>query len=44
MKALRISSEFSNKGLEYFNKQDYKNAAIQFENAYNANPLDYAYF
>ena len=42
--ALRISSEFSNKGLEYFNKQDYKNAAIQFENAYNANPLDYAYF
>ena len=42
--ALRISSDFSNKGLEYFNKQDYKNAAIQFENAYNANPLDYAFF
>ena len=42
--ALRISSDFSNKGLEYFNKQDYKNAAIQFENAYKANPFDYAFF
>ena len=42
--ALRMSSDFSNKGLEYFNKQDYKNAAIQFENAYDVNPLDYAFF
>ena len=42
--ALRISSDFSNKGLEYFNKKDFKNAAIQFENAYDANPLDYAFY
>ena len=31
-------------GLEYFNKQDYQNAAIEFEKALNANPLDYANF
>jgi Tfp pilus assembly protein PilF len=30
--------------LEYFNKQDYKNAAQQFEKALEANPLDYAHF
>jgi len=30
--------------LEYFNKQDFKNAAQQFEKALEANPLDYAHF
>ena len=30
--------------MEYFNKQDFKNAAQQFEKALEANPLDYAHF
>ena len=34
----------SAKGLEYFNAQDYTNAAIEFEKAAEANPLDYANF
>lgn len=38
------SAQFSAKGLEYFNKQNYVNAAIQFEKALEANPLDYAHF
>ena len=41
-KNLALSSSLSAKGLEYFNNQDYKNAAIQFEKAAIANPLDYA--
>ena len=35
---------FTAKGLEYFNQQDFKNAAEQFEKALEANPLDYAHF
>ncbi|MFL2603710.1 MAG: O-antigen ligase family protein [Flavobacteriaceae bacterium] len=42
--ALILSSKYSSKGLEYFNNQDYKNAAIQFENAANVNSLDYSFF
>ena len=38
------SVQSSNKGLEYFNSKDYKNAAIEFENAIKFNPLDYTYF
>ena len=35
---------FSKKGLEFFNKQQYSRAAVEFENALEANPLDYAHF
>ncbi len=35
---------YSAKGLEFFNSQDYKNAADQFEKALEANPMDYTYF
>ena len=42
-KELNQSIEFSNKGLKYFSQNDFKNAAIQFENAINSNPLNYAF-
>ena len=42
--SLRLSTNYSNKGLEYFNLKDFKNAAIQFESAAKLNPLDYALF
>ena len=32
-KALNNSFTYSNKGLEYFNNQDYFNAALEFEKA-----------
>ncbi len=38
------SVQSSNKGLEYFNSKDYKNAAIEFENAIRFNPIDYTYY
>tara|TARA_B100001059_G_scaffold60130_1_gene55722 strand:+ start:5927 stop:8248 length:2322 start_codon:yes stop_codon:yes gene_type:complete len=38
------SMQSSNKGLEYFNSKDYKNAAIEFEKAIKFNPLDYTFF
>jgi len=38
------ASSYSTKGLEYFNGQDYNNAALEFEKALEANPLDYAHF
>ena len=41
---LNESILYSKTGLEYFNKGDYKNAAVEFEKALNANPLDYANF
>jgi len=41
---VNLAGQYSAKGLEYFNKQDYKNAAQQFEKALEANPLDYAHF
>ena len=37
-----MPSNFSNKGLEYFNDSDYYKAAIEFEKAIELNPLDYA--
>ena len=43
-KAYLDSKSYANKGLEYFNKGDYQNAAVEFEKALKANPLDYAYF
>ena len=41
---VNLASAYSAKGLEYFNAQDYSNAAIEFEKAIEANPLDYAHF
>jgi tetratricopeptide (TPR) repeat protein len=41
---LNESISYSKIGLDYFNKQDYKSAAQQFEKALKANPLDYANF
>jgi tetratricopeptide (TPR) repeat protein len=41
---VNTASVFSAKGLEYFNAQDYRNAALEFEKALEANPLDYAHF
>ena len=41
---VNLASTYSAKGLEYFNAQDYSNAAIEFEKALEANPLDYAHF
>jgi len=43
-KALNNSFTYSNKGLEYFNNQDYFNAALEFEKAIDLNPLDYAFY
>jgi len=39
-----LASQYSTQGLEFFNKQDFKNAAKQFEKAAEANPLDYLNF
>ena len=41
---LNESISYSKKGLDYFNIGDYQNAAIEFEKAAEANPLDYANF
>jgi len=41
---VNLANQFSAKGLEYFNNQDYKSAAQQFEKALNANRLDFAHF
>ena len=41
---LNESISYSKIGLEFFIKGDYQNAAIEFEKALNANPLDYANF
>ena len=41
---LNESISYSKTGLEFFNKGDYQNAAIEFEKAAEANPLDYANF
>ena len=42
--ALNQSVINSNKGLEYFNKKEYQNAAIEFEKAITFNPLDFAHY
>ena len=39
-----LARQYSTQGLEFFNKQDFKNAAKQFEKAAEANPLDYLNF
>ena len=36
--------QYSQEGLDFFNAQDYANAAIAFEKAIEANPLDYAHY
>ncbi|MDA8658128.1 O-antigen ligase family protein [Flavobacteriaceae bacterium] len=41
---LNESISYSKTGLDYFNKGDYQNAAVEFEKALEANPLDYAHF
>ena len=41
---VNLAGQYSAKGLEYFNQQDFENAAQQFEKALEANPLDYAHF
>ena len=41
---LNESISYSKIGLDYFNKGDYQNAAVEFEKAAEANPLDYAHF
>ena len=41
---LNESISYSKTGLDYFNKGEYQNAALEFEKALNANPLDYANF
>ncbi|MDC3366830.1 O-antigen ligase family protein [Flavobacteriaceae bacterium] len=41
---VNLAGQYSAKGLEYFNQQDFKNAAKQFEKALEANPLDYTHF
>jgi O-antigen ligase/tetratricopeptide (TPR) repeat protein len=41
---LNESISYSKTGLEYFNKGDYQNAAVEFEKAAEANPLDYSHF
>ena len=38
------ASQYSIKGLEFFNEQDFVNAATQFEKALESNPLDYTHF
>ena len=43
-KAYSDSKSYATKGLEYFNNGDYQSAAVEFEKALKANPLDYAYF
>ena len=35
---------FSKKGLEYFEKQNYAKAAIEFEKSIEKNPYNYAYY
>ena len=38
------AASYSAKGLEYFNSQNYSEAAKEFEKALEENPLDYAHF
>ena len=42
--AINKSIYYSKKGLEFFQNQDFKNAAFEFEKALELNPLDYANF
>jgi len=42
--AANQAATFSNEGLAFFNQEDYKNAAINFEKALERNPLEFSYF
>ena len=44
VQGLNRASQFSAAGLDYFNKGDHVNAALEFEKAIEANPLDYAHY
>ena len=44
VQGVNLAGQYSAKGLEYFNQQDFISAAQQFEKALEANPLDYAHF
>jgi tetratricopeptide (TPR) repeat protein len=44
VQGLNQASQFSADGLDYFNKGDHVNAALEFEKAIEANPLDYAHY
>ena len=41
---VNLAGQYSAKGLEYFNMQDFISAAKEFEKALEANPLDYVHF
>lgn len=41
---INAAASYSAKGLEYFKNQNYTEAALEFEKALEANPLDYAHF
>ena len=41
---VNTAASYSAKGLEYFNSQNYSEAAKEFEKALEENPLDYAHF
>ena len=41
---IQQAASYSNKGLEYYDLKDYKNAANEFEKALEINPLEYAYY
>tara|TARA_X000001036_G_scaffold363008_1_gene346747 strand:- start:72 stop:2063 length:1992 start_codon:yes stop_codon:yes gene_type:complete len=41
---LNLASSYASKGLDFFNKEDYLNAAEAFEKAIESNPLDYTHF
>ena len=41
---INTAAQYSQEGLNFFNAQDYANAAVAFEKAIAANPLDYAHF
>ena len=42
--AANQAATFSNEGLVFFNQADYKNAALNFEKAFELNPLEFSYF
>ena len=42
--AAKEAATFSNEGLVFFNQTDYKNAALNFEKAFELNPLEFSYF
>jgi len=44
VQGVNLAGQYSAKGLEYFNQQDFKSAAELFEKAIEANPLDYSHF